>query len=84
MSLGMTGNGMRRPPRPRIEIAAATASEEESAAIAAAIQRFLEETAPAPQAFEPVSPWQRAALIEGVSAKQAPGGNRFDRSWLKG
>ena len=72
----MSGNGQRRPPRPRIEIAAASASEEESAAIAAAIERFLEETAPAPEAVEPVSPWQRAALIEGVERQAAglPGG----------
>jgi len=80
----MSSNGQRRPPRPRIEIAAAGASEEEGAAIAAAIQRFLEETAPAPEAVEPVSPWQRAALIEGVSAKRPPGEDRFDRSWLRG
>jgi hypothetical protein len=66
----MASNGRRRPPRPRIEIAAAGASEEEAAAIAVAIQRFLEETAPTPEAVETVSPWQRAALIEGVSAKR--------------
>jgi hypothetical protein len=66
----MASNGQRRPPRPRIEVAAAGASKEEAAAIAVAIQRFLEETAPAPEAVEAVSPWQRAALIEGVSAKR--------------
>ncbi len=80
----MTGNGRRRPPRPRIEIAAASASEEESAAIAAAIERFLGETAPAPQAVEAASPWQRAALIEGVSAKQGVPGGQFASSWLRG
>jgi hypothetical protein len=80
----MASNGKRRPPRPRIEIAAAGASEEEGAAIAAAIQRFLEETAPAPEAVAPVSPWQRAALIEGVSAKQGVPGGQIASSWLRG
>jgi len=42
----------------------------ESAAIAAAIARFEAETAPAEAAVgEAVSPWQRAALAEGVGAK---------------
>lgn len=45
-------------------------SEDEAAAIAAAVERFVAETAPAPAGEEPaVSPWQRAALLEGVSAK---------------
>lgn len=45
-------------------------SEDEAAAIAAAIERFRAETAPAsgPEA-EAIGPWQRAALIEGTSAK---------------
>lgn len=41
----------------------------EAAAIAAAIERFQAETAPAETAEEAVSPWQRAALVEGVGAK---------------
>ena len=57
----MTTNGQRRPPRPRIEIEASNATPEEAAVIAAALERFLAETA---------SPWQRAALIEGVSARR--------------
>jgi hypothetical protein len=45
-------------------------SAEESAAIAAAIELFRAETAPAAEAEgEEVSPWQRAALVEGVGAK---------------
>ncbi|HEX6753633.1 MAG TPA: hypothetical protein VF093_08640 [Solirubrobacterales bacterium] len=45
-------------------------SEDEAAAIAAAVERFLVETAPAPGGEKvAVSPWQRAALLEGVSAK---------------
>jgi hypothetical protein len=48
------------------------ASEEEAAAIAVALERFLAETAPAP-AGPQVSPWQRAALDEGISARQLGG-----------
>jgi len=45
-------------------------SAEESAAIAAAIERFQAEMAPAEMADgEVVGPWQRAALVEGVGAK---------------
>ncbi|MSO40644.1 MAG: hypothetical protein EXQ70_01875 [Solirubrobacterales bacterium] len=58
----MSGNGKR----PRIEISAPNASEEEAAAIAAAIERRLGESA-APLAGEPqIGGWQRAALLEGV------------------
>ena len=43
---------------------------EESAAIAAAVERFLAEAAPASAAEEEaIGPWQRAALAEGVGAK---------------
>jgi hypothetical protein len=45
-------------------------SEDEAAAIAAAIERFRAETAPAPDGeAEMAGGWQRAALVEGVSAK---------------
>ena len=46
-----------------------TASAEEAAAVSAAIERFVAETAVAGEAPEVVGPWQRAALIEGVGAK---------------
>jgi hypothetical protein len=65
----VSSNGQRRPPRPRIEILPGTATEEETAAVAAALQRFLAETAPAPEPRETTSPWLRAALIEGVGAR---------------
>jgi hypothetical protein len=45
-----------------------TASVDEAMAIAAAVARFEAGTAPA-AAEEGVSPWQRAALAEGVGAK---------------
>lgn len=65
-----SGNGSRTPPRPRIEIASATASPDEAAAIAAALEQFLSETAPAPQQVEAVNPWQRAALHDGIASRQ--------------
>jgi len=43
---------------------------DEAAAIGAAISRFQAETAPAQaSAGDALSPWQRAALSEGVGAK---------------
>lgn len=49
---------------------AGSPSVDEATAIAAAVERFLAETAPAAAVeAETVGPWQRAALVEGVSAK---------------
>jgi hypothetical protein len=63
-------NGKRRPPRPRFEMVTESASATEAAAIVAALEQFLAETAPAAPTGEPAqSPWQRAALHEGVSAR---------------
>ncbi len=46
------------------------ATPAEAAAIAAAIQRFEGDTAVAPPAGDTgLNPWLRAALVEGVSAK---------------
>jgi len=67
-------NGKQSPPRPRISIES-TASPAEAAAIAAALERFLWETAPAPVEIAPRSRWQEAALSEGVSVRsQLAGG----------
>lgn len=45
-------------------------SPDEAAAIAAAIERFRAETAPADaEAGKALGAWQRVALIEGVGAK---------------
>ena len=63
----MARNGRNRPRRPRIEIAQSAASPEEAAAIAAAIEQFLHDTAPPPApAATRVNPWLRAGLFEGV------------------
>jgi len=63
----MAANGKRRPPRPAIEVIAPAAVPEEAAAIAAALEQFLHDTAPsiAPHA-DPETPWARAALAESV------------------
>ena len=64
----MSRNGKQHPPRPRIEVEG-TASPEEAAAIAAAIEQFLRDTAPAPAAEpEATSAWLRAAMREAVGA----------------
>ena len=57
---------------PRIELAASGASAQEAAAMIAAVEQFLRDTAPEPAA--PATPpgpgaWQRAALAEGVSRR---------------
>ena len=67
-------NGKQSPPRPQIQVQNAAATPDEAAAIAAALERFLWETAPAPKVIE-TSRWQQAALREGVSVRsQLAGG----------
>lgn len=58
-------------------------SEDEAAAIAAAIERFQVETAPASGAEEDaIGPWQRAALLEGVSARGTVEDSQGGERWL--
>jgi hypothetical protein len=72
----MTRNGRHQPGRPRIELREGAASPEEAAAIAAAIEQFLRDTAPAPAAAPAgrMDPWLRAGLLEatGRSPESAP------------
>jgi hypothetical protein len=50
------------------------ASEAEAAAIAAALEHFLADTAPPlPDSAPAQSRWQRAALEEGIAARQVRG-----------
>jgi hypothetical protein len=54
--------------RPQLQIVAPTASTEEAAAVVAAVERFMRETAPSPVSPPPrPNPWQQAALQEGVA-----------------
>ena len=62
--------------RPKIEIVQTSASPEEAVAVAAAIEQFIRATAPpAAPSSEPLNPWVRTALLEGV--EREPGA-----SWI--
>ncbi len=54
--------------RPQLELIAPAASPAEAAAIVAALERFMRDTAPqlaSPK--EHLDPWKRAAMLEGVA-----------------
>lgn len=54
--------------RPELRIVAPGASPEEAAAVVAALERFMRQTAPPPAPARPArDPWQRTALLEGVA-----------------
>jgi hypothetical protein len=54
--------------RPKLELIAPSASPVEAAAIVAALERFMRDTAPTLAApVEAVDPWLRAAMLEGVA-----------------
>jgi hypothetical protein len=58
-------------------------SEDEAAAIAAAVEWFRLEAAPAPSGeAEAAGPWQRAALVEGISAKGTVEDSEGGERWL--
>jgi hypothetical protein len=59
--------------RPKLTIVAPNASPEEAAAVVAALERFMRETAPppAPPAAKR-NPWQQAGLREGVIREFQP------------
>jgi len=58
---------------PGMVISAGT-SESEAAAVVAAIEQFLADTASPPAPEGPaISPWARAALEEGIAARQVSG-----------
>ena len=61
--VSMTTNGKRRPRRPAIQVIAPAASPEQAAAIAAALERFLHDTAPV------IAP--RRPVAEPVGARRA-------------
>jgi hypothetical protein len=58
-------------------------NEDEAAAIAAALERFVAETTPASGGEErTIAPWHRAALLEGVSAKGTVEDSEGGERWL--
>ena len=53
--------------RPQLEIVAPGASPEEAAAVVAALEQFMRETAPTPAPVEePPNPWFRSGLLESI------------------
>lgn len=70
--------------RPRLEIVAPSASPEEAAAVIAAVERFMRDTAP-PAAPEPppVSAWRRTALLEATGHEPGPLGWGDRRRWAR-
>ena len=66
-------NGKQGPTRPTSRSSPGSACPEAAAAIAAAIEQFLRDTAPPPAAADHgASPWLRAALFEGVDQARRP------------
>jgi len=64
-------------------VARKTAQGDEAAALAAAIAQFEAEFAAAPAERTPETlAWQRAALLEGVSAKETIEDLRGGSAWL--
>jgi hypothetical protein len=71
----MPPNGKQTPRRPRIEIKQSAASPEEAAAIAAAIENFLRDTAP-PSSTDTgpsMSAWLEAGLLESTGREPSAG-----------
>jgi len=59
--------------RPQLSIIAPDASPEEAAAVVAALEQFMRQTAPVPAPLQPRhNPWQQAALHEGVARHPSP------------
>jgi hypothetical protein len=58
--------------RPELKLISPSASTEEAAAIVAALERFIRDTAPAAAPDPEPDPWHRAAILEGVS-REDPG-----------
>jgi hypothetical protein len=58
--------------RPRLELHGSSASPEEAAAVIAAIEQFLRDTAPPPAEIAAApSPWVATARLEGVERTPA-------------
>jgi hypothetical protein len=64
-------------------VAVKTAQGDEAAAVAAAIARFEAEMGGAPaEVSATIGAWQRAALVEGVSAKESVLDGEGGAKWL--
>jgi hypothetical protein len=61
----------------------ADASATEAAAVVAAVERFIADTAPVAHARPSRSAWQAAALHDGIAARQVGGGGWGESRWSK-
>jgi hypothetical protein len=70
--------------RPRMQLAAPSTSDEEAAAIVAALERFMRATAPPPATNARTGPdgWHATALLEGVSRVPDVNADAADASWI--
>jgi hypothetical protein len=60
--------------RPRLELRGSSATPEEAAAVMAAVEQFLRDTAPPPAPVEPrPTAWVRAARLEAVDRAPTSG-----------
>ncbi|HMD57763.1 MAG TPA: hypothetical protein VKG82_09865 [Solirubrobacteraceae bacterium] len=67
------GRGRALARRGRLELLAPSASPEEAAAVVAALERFMRETAPAPATgARSLDGWRRAAILEAVEREPDP------------
>ncbi len=66
----MSSNGRRRPQRPKISAIEPAPTDAEAAAICAALEQFLQETAPPPQTVKSSNPWQRSAVSDSTGQSQ--------------
>jgi hypothetical protein len=64
--------------RPRLELRGSSATPEEAAAVMAAVEQFMRDTAPPPVPEPPPeSGWKRAALAEGIDREPKEGQSLF-------
>jgi len=56
--------------RPALTLIAPSASPAEAAAVVAALERFMRDTAPVRTATQPPDPWERAARLQAAGHQQ--------------
>jgi hypothetical protein len=80
---GRSEGGALSPTKARLELIAPSASAEEAAAIVAALERFMRDTAPARTASPACAPdpWWRAGILEGVEGDAQP---ELREPWMSG
>ncbi len=77
----MGSNGRRRPQRPQIAAVEPAPTDKEAAAISAALEQFLYESAPTPKSVTSLSPWRRSANYEATGQSPAVSSWGDGTSW---